>query len=74
MSLTVETARTGAAMRSLRLASRLGPLAGLAVVYALFAGIGPESFSTLQNLETRREPFPGVARALQQLQSGPDAR
>jgi hypothetical protein len=29
---------------------------------------------TLQNPETRREPFPGVARALQQLQSAPDAQ
>ncbi len=29
---------------------------------------------TLQNPETRREPFPGVARALQQLQPDPDAK
>jgi hypothetical protein len=29
---------------------------------------------TLQNPETTREPFPGVARALQQLQSDPDAQ
>jgi len=29
---------------------------------------------TLQNPETRREPFPGIARALQQLQPDPDAQ
>lgn len=33
-------------------AIRLGPLLGLVAVYALFAIIGPESFSTFQNLET----------------------
>ncbi len=33
-------------------AARLGPLLGLIAVYGLFAAIGPESFSTFQNLET----------------------
>ncbi len=33
-------------------ATRLGPLFGLVAVFALFAAIGPESFSTFQNLET----------------------
>ncbi len=33
-------------------AARLGPLRGLLAVYALFAAVGPESFSTFQNLET----------------------
>ncbi len=34
------------------LALRLGPLLGLIAVYILFSLIGPESFSTFQNLET----------------------
>jgi ribose/xylose/arabinose/galactoside ABC-type transport system permease subunit len=38
--------------RSGWLAARLGPLLGLIAIYALFAVIGPESFSTFQNLET----------------------
>ncbi len=43
---------TGFRARSRRMAIRLGPLLGLVGVYALFAVIGPESFSTFQNMET----------------------
>lgn len=32
--------------------SKLGPFAGLLAIYGLFALIGPESFSTVRNLET----------------------
>jgi ribose transport system permease protein len=38
--------------RSSGIAIRLGPLLGLVAIYALFAAVGPESFSTFQNLET----------------------
>lgn len=36
----------------LRWLNRLGPVLGLAIVFALFAGFGPESFSSARNLET----------------------
>jgi ribose transport system permease protein len=35
-----------------RLAGTIGPLVGLLAVYALFAFIGPDTFSTVRNLET----------------------
>jgi ribose/xylose/arabinose/galactoside ABC-type transport system permease subunit len=38
--------------RSFRIANTLGPVLGLALVFGLFAGIGPESFATLHNFET----------------------
>lgn len=43
--------------------SRLGPLVGLVAIYALFALIGPESFSSSANLETiaRHTAIVGIA-------------
>ena len=43
--------------------NRLGPLLALALVYGIFAAIGPESFSTTRNLETiaRQAAITGTA-------------
>ena len=40
------------ARTSIRVLNTLGPLLGLVFVFTLFAVIGPESFSSLYNLET----------------------
>lgn len=52
MSLTVETEPVRLRKRSHGLVTRLAPLLGLVAVYALFAALGPESFTSFQNLET----------------------
>jgi ribose transport system permease protein len=43
--------------------NRLGPLFGLAAIFALFAAVGPESFSSTGNLETiaRQTAIVGIA-------------
>jgi ribose transport system permease protein len=45
------------------LTQALGPLAGLLVIFGLFAVIGPESFSSSSNLETiaRQSAIVGAA-------------
>jgi ribose/xylose/arabinose/galactoside ABC-type transport system permease subunit len=52
MNQTTPPRSAGFRAQSQWVAIRLGPLLGLVAVYALFAAVGPESFSTFQNLET----------------------
>jgi ribose transport system permease protein len=61
--IVVDTAPPTLRTKTMPWLSRLGPLAGLAAIYLLFALIGPDSFSSTANLETiaRHTAIVGIA-------------